>query len=153
EQNSLLAFFEPIGNRLRQFLRKNRSDLSFSPFLTKIDNPHQRHALIVDALSESKQLVFTGGGVVITLERRRGAAEHNRAFLDLCPHDRDVARMITRSFLLFVSRFMFFIDNDESEVLQGREDRAARADHNSGASGMELVPFVVALAFRSMAVQ
>src|SRR5205823_13867497 len=83
KQNRLLAFFQPGRNRLRQFLGKNRSDLFFPPFLAKIDNPYQRHPLIVDTLSESKQLIFAGGGVVITLERRRGAAEHHRTFLDL----------------------------------------------------------------------
>ena len=42
---------------------------------------------------------------------------------------------------------MFFIYNDESEVFQGREDGAARADHNSRATGMDLVPFIVAFPF------
>src|ERR1700682_6134389 len=35
KQDRLLAFFQPRRNRLRQFLRKNRSDLTFSPFLAK----------------------------------------------------------------------------------------------------------------------
>src|SRR5438128_1882895 len=61
--------------------------------------------------------------------------------------------MITRRFFLFVSRLVFFIDNDESEVLERREDSAARADNDPRASGMDLVPFIVALAFGQMAVQ
>ena len=61
--------------------------------------------------------------------------------------------MISRRFFLFVSCFVFFIDNDEPEVLQRREDCAARADHDAGAAGMNLVPFVVAFALGQMTVQ
>src|SRR5262249_41387380 len=48
---------------------------------------------------------------------------------------------------------MFFIDNDESEIFQGRENSAARADYNPRATRMNLVPFIVALALGQMTVQ
>ena len=121
--------------------------------MTEVDNSHQRHALIVDALGQIEQLVLAGNGVVITLERWSGAAEHHRTFLDFRAHDRYVARVIARRFFLLVSRLVFFIDNDESELLQWGKDRAARTDHDPRASGMDLVPFIVALAFGQMTVQ
>src|SRR5207237_7434528 len=68
-------------------------------------------------------------------------------------HDCDVACVIARGFFLLVSRLVFFIDNDESELLQWGKDRAARTDHDPRAPGMDLVPFVVALAFGQMTVQ
>ena len=104
--------------------------------------------MVIHTLSESEEFVFASGRVVIALERRRRAAEDDRAFLDLRADNGDVARVITRSFFLFVSRLVFFVDNDESEVLQRREDRASRADHNSRAAGMDLVPLVMTLALR-----
>ena len=121
--------------------------------MTEVDNSHQRHALIVDALGQIEQLVLAGNGVVITLERWRGAAEHNRAFLDFCPHDRDVASVIAGRFFLLVGRLVFFIDNDESKLLEWREHRAAGTDHDPRPPGMDLVPFIVALAFGQMTVQ
>src|SRR5207302_5469775 len=99
-----LAFLEPSRDRLGQFLGKNRSDLFFPPLQSKIDNSHQRHLLIVDTLGESKQFVFAGGGIVITLEGWRGTAQHNGAFLDFRPDNRYVSRVIAWCFFLFVSR-------------------------------------------------
>ena len=80
-------------------------------------------------------------------------SQNDDAFLDLRAHDRDIAGVIARRFLLFVGSFVFFIDNDESEILQRREHRAARADHDARATGMNLVPFIVAFAFGQMTVQ
>ena len=61
--------------------------------------------------------------------------------------------MITRRFLLFVGRLVLFIDNDEAEIFQRRENSAARANHDPGAAGMNFVPFIVSLAFGEVAVQ
>src|SRR6202166_5045450 len=74
KQNRLLALFEPSRNRLRQFFGKNRRDFFFSPLQSKIDNPDERHLLVVHALGQRQELVFARGRVVITLQRRRGAA-------------------------------------------------------------------------------
>ena len=90
---------------------------------------------------------------MITLERRRGAAQHDDAFFDFRADDCDIAGVISRRFLLFVGRFVFFIDNDESEILQRRENSAARADHDPRAAGLNLVPFIVPFAFGQMTVQ
>ena len=90
---------------------------------------------------------------MITLQRRRGAAEHDDAFFHLRAHDGDIARVIARRFLLLVGSLVFLIDDDEPEVRQRREDRAARADHDARAAVMNLVPFVVALALGQMSVQ
>ena len=68
-------------------------------------------------------------------------------------HDRDIARVIARRFFLFVGSFVFFIDDDQAEILQRRENGAARADDDPRAAGMNLVPFIVPFAFGQMAVQ
>ena len=61
--------------------------------------------------------------------------------------------MIPGRFLLFIGRLVFLIDHDEAEIFQGREDRAARADHDARPTGMDLVPFIMPFALGQMAVQ
>src|SRR5438270_700799 len=73
--------------------------------------------------------------------------EQDHGPFDLCSHHGDVAGMITRRFLLFVGGFVFLIDHDETEIFQGRENGTAGADHDTGATRMNLVPFIMALAF------
>ena len=48
---------------------------------------------------------------------------------------------------------MLFIDDDQPEILERREDGAARADDDPRAARLNLVPFIVPLAFGQMAVQ
>ncbi len=138
---------------MQQFFRQDRHRLFLSPHLAKIDDAHERHLAFVHTLGEGCQFVFAGGGVVITLQRGRGAPEDDRAFLDLRAHHRHVARVVTRRFFLLVSCLVFFIDNDERKVFERRENGAARANHDSGATGMNFVPFIMAFASRQMAVQ
>ena len=107
----------------------------------------------VDALSELAEEIFAASSVVRNSRVKAWRCREGRAFLELCPDDRDVARMIARRFLLFVGVLVFFIDDDEAEILERREDCAARADDDAGAAGVELVPFVVPLAFGEMAVK
>jgi hypothetical protein len=48
---------------------------------------------------------------------------------------------------------VFFIDNDESQVFQRCEDRAARTDYDARSAGVNFVPFIVPFALGQMAVQ
>ena len=75
KQNCLLAFFQTIGDGLRQFLGKNGGFLFLPSLLAQIDDAHERHLLLIHALRERNEPVFSGRRVVITLQRRRGAAQ------------------------------------------------------------------------------
>ena len=55
--------------------------------------------------------------------------------------------MITRRLLLFIGSLMLFIDDDESQIFKRGEDGAARANHDARLAGIDLMPFVVTLAF------
>src|SRR5262249_37928530 len=74
KQNCLFAFLEAIGNGLRQSLRKNGGLLFFPSLLAQIDNAHKRHLLLIHALRQRNESVLSYRRVVITLQRRRGAA-------------------------------------------------------------------------------
>src|SRR6185369_7155584 len=54
---------------------------------------------------------------------------------------------------LFIRMFVFFIDDDQTEIFDWRENGRACADDNSGAALSNLLPFIVALAGGEMAVQ
>ena len=97
---------------MRQFFGQNGGFFSFPSFLAQIDNTNERHLLLIHALRERNESVLSDRGVVITLQRWRGASQNDHAFFDLRAHDCDVARVIPWRFLLFVSCFVFFIDND-----------------------------------------
>ena len=146
KQNRLLTFLETMGDGLRQFLRENGGFLFFASLLAQINHAHERHLFLVHTLRECNEPVLSDRRVMITLQRRRGAPENDNGLLNLCAHDCDVACVIPRCLLLFVCRFVFFIDHDESQILQRGEHCAARADYDPGASGMNFVPFIMALA-------
>ena len=92
-------------------------------------------------------MILASRGVEITFQRWRSGAEKDDALFDLATNDRDIARVIAWRFFLFVGSFVLFIDDDEPEILQRRENGAARADDNARASGMNLMPFIVSFAF------
>ncbi len=48
---------------------------------------------------------------------------------------------------------MFFIDDDEAELRQGREDGGSRANHNAGFSCPDAVPFIKTLALGEVRVE
>ena len=68
-------------------------------------------------------------------------------------HNRDVACVITRCFFLLIGSLVFFINDDQAKILQWSEDRAARANNDFGASGMNLMPLIVPFTFGQMTVQ
>ncbi len=71
----------------------------------------------------------------------------------MATHNRHIAGVITRSFLLLVRMLVLFIHDDQAERGDGRENGGAGADDNAGAALADLVPFVVAFAVGQMAVQ
>ena len=101
---------------------------------------------MVDALRQRREKIFAAHRVVVTFERGSRASQDHDAFLDSRADDGDIPRIIARGLFLLVSVLVFFIDNNQPEFFERRENRAAWADHNSGTTGMNLVPFIMALA-------
>ena len=69
----------------------------------------------------------------------------------LAAHDGDVARVVARRFLLFVSVLVFLVHDDEAERFDRRKNRRARADDDARAALPNLVPFIVPFAGGQMA--
>ena len=138
---------------VRSFSDKIGGGFFFPAFHPQVDDADERHLAGVDPLGELAEDVFAALGVVITLQRRGGGREQDDAFLHFSPDDGDVAGVVAGRFFLLVGGLVFFVDDDEADVLERGEDGAAGADHDPGAAGVELVPFVVPLAFRQVAVE
>ena len=79
-------------------------------------------------------------------ERWRSAAKHHARAFEPRPHDGDVARMVTRRFVLLVRRIVLLVYNDEAEIRNRREHRAARSHDHTRLARADAMPFVVALA-------
>ena len=122
KENRLFTTFQAMSNGVDELRRKNGDDLSFAKGLAHVDYANERHFFVVGALGHFQQDVFSLFAVVKAFEgRRRRAKEDSRTF-HLAAHDGDVASMITRSFFLLVAVFVFFIDDDEAERVDRRED-------------------------------
>ena len=67
-------------------------------------------------------------------------------------HDRDIASVIARRFVLFVRRLVLLVDDDEFQVLHRRKYGGTRADHHPRLSGRKREPAVQPLAFAQMTV-
>ena len=104
-------------------------------------------------VSISTRCVAAAFGVGPALQRRRGGAEDDDSVVELGAHDRDVAAMVARSFLLLVAGVVLLVDEDEAEVDHGREDGGARADDNAGFAAADAVPLLGALVGRQAGVQ
>ena len=87
------------------------------------------------------------------LQRRSGGAkERNGAFETRAIHG-GIASVIARDFFLLVARFLFFVDDDEAEIFERREDRGARAYYDADVSVPHAPPFAGAFDVRQGAVQ
>ena len=94
------------------------------------------------------RLIFSGAGVVVRLQRRRGGAEQRDGSFEARTIDGSVAPVVARRFLLLVARFLLLVDDDQAEIFERRENGGARADHDAGVSVAHAPPFAGALTIR-----
>ena len=153
EEDDLFLLLQALRDRLLELLREDLRALVLAVLRPHIDDAHDGHLLVVHAQLHFQQRVFAATGVVEALHRRRGRTEHDDSAFHLAAHDRDIARVVTRRFLLLVGMLVLLVHDDEPQRIDRRKDRRARADDNSRAALTNLVPFIVTLARREMAVQ
>ncbi len=153
EKDGLLALFQTGGDGSEKLFAQNGERLRLPRFLAEIDDPDERHLVVIHPQGQVEETILAAGGVVITLERRRGGAEKNDAVFHLAAHHGDIAGVVARRFFLFVGSLVFLIHYDEAEVFQRRENGAAGADHDPRAPGLNFMPLIMPLAFRKSAMQ
>ena len=120
EKNGLLTLLQRMADLLDEFGRKDvlgrdKGDLG------------QRNAGVT--FGESYQSVLSLLGKIETLKTWRGAAQQHFGTMSHGKDDGRVASVITRGrILLLVTGLMFFIDDDESKLSEGKEDARTHTD-------------------------
>ena len=144
EQDGLLSLFE----RADQFALEVRPD-DAAPSLAG-QTAHVRDDDLGQSgtekpLGERENRVFSLFCAVIRLDRRRCRAEHEQRVrlrrAVLC----HIPRMVARRLLRAVRRVLLLVDDDNAEVLRGREHRRACADDHPCSAGFYLLEAVVPL--------
>ena len=152
EQDRLLAFLEPLLHRADESAREQRQRALLHRLDAQIDHVDVRELTRIDALLQLDETVFSRLRIEKTFERRRRRPEQADGLREFGAHHRDVAPVVARRLILLVSRLVLLIDDDEPEVLHGRENRRARADDDFGLAGRDCQPAVEPLALAEMTV-
>ena len=122
-------------------------------FFAQIHHSHLRERPILHARLQLQQRVFARAGVMITFERRCGGAENHGHAFESRPIDRRIAAVITRRFLLLVTRLLLFIHKNQPEILEWCEHSGSCANHNPSFAATHAPPLPRALVIRKRAVE
>src|ERR1700693_2903737 len=90
---------------------------------------------------------------IICFQRRRRAAQNQRPFQQPHPFARYVDSVVPWNGVLLVTALVRLVDDQQAQVLERREDRAARADDDVDLPALRGVPRVESLALRKPRVQ
>ena len=146
EQDGLLTLFKTIPHLAHQFLRQGRETARTHDLDPHVHHIDERELAIIDALPHVQVLVTPRLRVGVRLQRRRRRSQQAVSAIQLSPHHGDIAAMITRGLILLVSRFVLFIDHNETQVLHRCENRRARTDYDPRRARRQLMPAVHPLA-------
>ncbi len=82
-------------------------------------------------------------------------AEHDDRTSEFGAHhgERDIAGVVARHFFLLVTLVVLFVDEDQAEVRQGREDSRTGADNDGRFTASDAAPLLAALFGREGGVQ
>jgi hypothetical protein len=152
EHERLFAALQPCLDRVAQRAAQNHIRTLGGEFLAHVHDLHVGERTVQDATREHDALVLSRHRMVIRLDRRRRGSEHDQRLGALGADDRHVASVVAWDLFLLVGTVVLFVDDDESNPLQGREHRGSRADHDVHVAAADAVPLIVALAVGEAAV-
>ena len=128
EQQRLLAPLDRDADLLGQPRRDEAA--ARRRLAAQIDRLDMRHVLAAEPRRQRHALVAALARIDLGLDRRRRRRQHDRDLGDMRAHHRHVAGVIMRAVILLVGLVVLFIDDDETEIGIGQEQRRARADHD-----------------------
>ena len=142
QQNGLLAIFEACFHFFEQGAREGALAFCLEEFGTHVDDSHLRHGALCDALGQFKHGVAALISVVTRFNAGSGGTEHDYGVGIAGADDGHVAAVIARCFLLFVAAIVFFIDDNEAEILNRGEDTGASAHDDASLAVTDATPLV-----------
>lgn len=97
------------------------------------------------AVGQVQAGIAARGDIGHGLHGRRGRGQHHRTTAQLPTHHRHVAGMIGDAVILFEAGIVFFIDDQQSQLLIRKEQGRAGADHHLGRACRHRPPGIAAL--------
>ena len=153
QHHGLGALFEAQRNGGAQRFGNGRGAVLAAKLLAQIHDAHFRKRPIFHARRQREQAIFSGARVVIGFKRRRRRAEQRHRAFQARAIDRRVAPVVARHFFLLVAGLLLFIDDDQAEIFERRENGRARAHHDAHLAVAHAPPFAGALDIGQAAVQ
>ncbi len=127
EQYALLCAGQACAESIDE-RRAEDAPVAALEFFGQVDDLHggQLHSRRSSREPDVRDAAITSAGVRV--ERRSRATENERAAGEPHPFSRDGDCVVARHAVLFVRALVRFVDDDEADVRQRREDGAARTD-------------------------
>ena len=145
EEDGLLAVQDGVADALFE-LAAEIQIVPGAQLLLHIDEARSRKGAAIIAGFQRVEGIDAGLREIHGLDRRRGGAEQDeRARLGPAVKG-DLPRVIARGVFGFIGVLLLLIEDEKPGRLQGRKDRRARADHDSGLAPGDAPPLVVAFA-------
>jgi hypothetical protein len=119
----------------------------------EIDDVNDGKPGSVDSFSEAGMQIFSCANIMDRFKGRSGGAENDAGLFQLGAEDSGIPTVIERGLLLFITRFVFFIDNDQAQVDQRREHSRACSDDDASLTIADSVPLIMALASAELTVE
>ena len=120
EEYGLSALGETPVNGLHEAWGKGGGHLLFPAEFLDILHLDFRQLYVTVSSGKFHKSVFPVEGVGIAFERRGGCAEKHLGTVEPCQHDGGIAGVVAGGrVLLFIGGFVLFVDDDESQVLEG----------------------------------
>ena len=130
KQYSLLMVFNSRLHLLNQSGRERCFHQFFASQFLDILHHDFGQCYIAIARQHLHQTEFTRHGVVIRLHRRCSRSKQHLGPHKLCQHDGCITSLVPRRrVLLFITRFMFFVNNHKPQILKRQKNRRTDAQY------------------------
>jgi len=155
EQDRLLAPFHGFPQQLAQPARKKGAPLlsglgRLAAQVDELDRWQLTSGHTPGQLKPLGEASLDQGGC---FHRRGRRAQEDRDLEVACGHQREVASVVARCFLLLVGGVVLLVDDDQPEVLERCEEGGTGADNDPRLSGPDPLPFAPPFAVRERRVQ
>jgi hypothetical protein len=142
QQHGLLAVVQTFTHRVQQRARKRGLFAGFQKLAPHVDDGDGRHGPLLDAPRQLQTRVLPALGVVAAFQTGRGRPQNDHGALVARPHHRYVAAVIARGVLLLIALVVFFVYDDQPQVLNGREHAGPGGDYHGGLTGANPPPLL-----------
>ena len=148
EEDDLLLTGQRLADFFFQARRKRRAHLLGAHQFSHVGHLDMGQTDFAIARGERRIAILAASGVAEALEAGRGRSEQYMAGMETGHHHGGIAGMIARSgFLLFVTGFVLFVNDDELQaLLRQKQTRASTEQERIRFGGKLLLPNLHALA-------